>query len=202
MAETKVAPFSVRYCAAWAEIRNPPLDSTNPHFKNRFASLAATLETIRRGCTKYGIVYRQCVQRLDGGELVLVTSVMDGETGEVMPLSTFPLQFNANPQQFGSALTYAKRQAAQADWCIVGDVDDDAEAAAGAHQTAPEPARAPRPTERDYSELKEELGRLAAIHGTTVGEEWSWLCKTYGNPKGMGDEDYASLVAIVKEMEA
>lgn len=196
------APFPARYSAAWAEIKNPPLDSTNPHFKNRFASLAATLEAIRRGCTKHGIIYRQCVQRLDGGELVLVTSVLGGATGEVMPLSTFPLQFNANPQQFGSALTYAKRQAAQADWCIVGDVDDDAEAAASAHQTAPEPARAPRPTERDYSELKEELGRLAAIHGTTVADEWSWLCKTYGNPKSMGDADYASLVAIVKEMEA
>ena len=203
----KIAPFSVRYAQAWAEMRNPPLDSVNPHFHNKFASLAATLEAVRSACAPHGITYRQTVQR-DGDVLTLVTSVIDGMSGSVQVLSAFPLQYSANPQQFGSALTYAKRQAAQVDWCIVGDEDDDAEAAARqaaeqqAAQRPQEPAPAPQPMQHDYTTVKAELQRLADLHGSSVEEEWAWMCKTLGNPKAMDAAAFANLERVLREMEA
>lgn len=184
------------YVNAWTDMHNPTLDSVNPHFKNRFASLRETLSVIRTACAGHGIAYRQLYFN---GEL---HSSVICDSGDVMDLSQFPVAVNADPQKFGSALTYAKRQQAQADWCIVGEEDDDAEAAAKGSQRPPEPTRAPQTPTRDYQTLKAELTRLAALHGTTMNDEWSWLCQTYGNPKGMGDEDYASLVAIIKELEA
>ncbi len=184
-----------KYAAAWGEMRNPPLDSTNPHFKNKFASLAATLQAIREPCERHGLVYRQPVVRHDDGTLVLETSVID-ESGVIISLSTFPLTYVNDPQKFGSQLTYAKRQAAQADWGIVGDEDDDAEAASHAN-----PQRPQHKPERDYTPLKAELERLAALHSTSVPQEWAALCETWGNPKAMSDEQYANLVAIYQNME-
>lgn len=191
--EIKIAPFSVRYAQAWAEMRNPPLDSVNPHFHNKFASLAATLEAVRSACAPHGITYRQTVQR-DGDVLTLVTSVIDGMSGSVQVLSAFPLQYSTNPQQFGSALTYAKRQAAQVDWCIVGDEDDDAEAASKPEQ----PKQAPQ---RDYSRLKYDCQRLADLHGSSLQDEWSWVVKTFGNPKAMNDQEFETLCDTVSQIK-
>lgn len=184
-----------KYAAAWSEMHNPPLDSVNPHFRNKFASLAATLQAIREPCARHGLVYRQPVVRRDDGTLALETSVMDG-SGVIISLSTFPLNANADPQKFGSQLTYAKRQAAQADWALVGDEDDDAEAASNNN-----PQRPQTKPERDYTPLKKELERLAALHGTSVTEEWASLCVIFGNPKNMNDEQFANLVKTYRNME-
>lgn len=195
--------FSQRYAAAWAAMHNPPQDSVNPHFNNRFASLAATLQVVRDACAAQGLAYRQTVECGEERSMLLRTCVTDGETGEELALSTFPLTYNANPQQMGSQLTYAKRQAAQADWAIVGEADDDAEAAAkGAAQRPQERPRAPKAKERDYSGLRAECERLAASHGTTVRDEWDWVCQTYGNPKAKTDEEYEQLLGILRMMEA
>ena len=51
---------------------------------------------------------------------------MEGE----LALSVFPVSLPPNPQQAGSALTYAKRQLACIDWGISGGDDDDANGAA------------------------------------------------------------------------
>ena len=184
-----------RYAAAWSEMHNPPLDSVNPHFRNKFASLAATLQAIREPCARHGLVYRQPVIRHDDGTLALETSVMDG-SGVIISLSTFPLNANTDPQKFGSQLTYAKRQAAQADWALVGDEDDDAEAASNSS-----PQRPQTKPERDYAPLKAELERLAALHSTSVPEEWNALCEMWGNPKTMTDEQFSNLVKIYRNME-
>lgn len=184
-----------RYAAAWSEMHNPPLDSVNPHFRNKFASLAATLQAIREPCARHGLVYRQPVVRRDDGTLALETSVMDG-SGVIISLSTFPLNANTDPQKFGSQLTYAKRQAAQADWALVGDEDDDAEAASNSS-----PQRPQTKPERDYTPLKKECERLAALHSTSVPEEWNALVGIYGDPRKMNDQDFAAFTAIVQNME-
>lgn len=123
-----------KFVAAWSACKNPDLDSENPHFRNRYASLKATLAAVREACGPQGIAY---VQRLghamtDEGysfeRYELSSYVTDGS--EQMELSRFPVECPPNPQSFGSNLTYAKRQQAQADWGITGEPDDDGEAAA------------------------------------------------------------------------
>lgn len=116
--------ISASFVKAWQSCDNPPLDGVNPHYGNRYASLKATLKVIRDACTICGLAYRQRLVIDEAGQF-LVSDVMD-ESGESMELSRFPVSQGANPQAFGSALTYAKRQQAQADWGIAGEEDDDA----------------------------------------------------------------------------
>lgn len=145
MTETK--KLVDKYIAAMQNVKNPELDSENPDFHNKYASLAATLQVIKDACKPEGIVYRQKLVK-DAEGYVIVTSVMDG--AESMELSTFPINVPENPQTLGSNLTYSKRQVAQIDWCIVGDEDDDAEAAIKA------PAKKPEWYEKQTKQSKQE----------------------------------------------
>lgn len=121
------APISIeaRFAAAWADCENPPLDSANPHFRTRFASLKATLGVIRAACAKHGLAYRQAIQAPTGDTPpILISSLVDAD-GNTMPLGALIVDRPANPQAFGANLTYAKRQLAQVDWGITGDPDED-----------------------------------------------------------------------------
>lgn len=130
-------PVSIeaRFAAAWADCENPLLDASNPHFRTRFASLKATLGVIRTACAKHGLAYRQAIQApTENTPTLLISSLIDVD-GNTMPLGALVVDRPANPQAFGSNLTYAKRQLAQVDWGITGDPDDDANAAASAAKT-------------------------------------------------------------------
>ena len=46
-----------RYAAAWCDVKQPELDGANPHYKSRYATLAAVQGCIRKACAKHGIAY-------------------------------------------------------------------------------------------------------------------------------------------------
>lgn len=185
--------INAKFVRAYAAMANPPLDSVNPHFRNKFASLKATLKVIRDACKPQGIAYIQTIHY--GEPTNTITSfVLDEDSDDKIALSTFPLVFPADPQKRGSELTYAKRQLAQADWGLVGDPDDDAEAAS-------KPEQPKQAQQRDYSRLKYDCQRLADIHGSTLQDEWSWVVKTFGNPKAMNDQEFESLCETVSQIK-
>lgn len=185
--------INAKFVRAYAAMANPPLDSVNPHFRNKFASLKATLKVIRDACKPQGIAYIQTIHY--GEPTNTITSfVLDEDSDDKIALSTFPLVFPADPQKRGSELTYAKRQLAQADWGLVGDPDDDAEAESKPEQ----PKQAPQ---RDYSRLKYDCQRLADIHGSSLQDEWSWVVKTFGNPKAMNDQEFETLCDTVSQIK-
>lgn len=147
--KTTGAPISIeaRFAAAWADCENPPLDSANPHFRTRFASLKATLGVIRAACAKHGLAYRQAIQAPTGDTPpILISSLVDAD-GNTMPLGALIVDRPANPQAFGANLTYAKRQLAQVDWGITGDPDEDGRPET-AEATTNSPAEAPVTPER------------------------------------------------------
>lgn len=136
--KTTGAPISIeaRFAAAWADCENPPLDSANPHFRTRFASLKATLGVIRAACAKHGLAYRQAIQAPTGDTPpILISSLVDSD-GNTMPLGALIVDRPENPQAFGANLTYAKRQLAQVDWGITGDPDEDGRPTPAAVDTA------------------------------------------------------------------
>lgn len=142
--KTTAAPISIeaRFAAAWADCENPPLDSANPHFRTRFASLKATLGVIRTACAKHGLAYRQAIQAPTGDTPpILISSLIDAD-GNTMPLGALIVDRPASPQAFGANLTYAKRQLAQVDWGITGDPDEDGRPTTAA-STTNSPAEAP-----------------------------------------------------------
>lgn len=185
--------INAKFVRAYAAMANPPLDSVNPHFRNKFASLKATLKVIRDACKPQGIAYIQTIHY--GEPTNTITSfVLDEDSDDKIALSTFPLVFPADPQKRGSELTYAKRQLAQADWGLVGDPDDDAEAAS-------KPEQPKQAQQRDYSRLKYDCQRLADIHGSSLQDEWTWVVRTFGNPKAMNDQEFESLCDTVSQIK-
>lgn len=122
------ASVEALFARALRDCHNPELDGFNPHFKNRFATLKSTLHVIRQACHAHGIAYTQNIDEING-QPVLRSAVYSIVDGGFLTLSVMPMERQSNPQAFGSALTYTKRQVAQADWGITGDPDDDAEQA-------------------------------------------------------------------------
>jgi hypothetical protein len=109
---------------AQASMGNAIKNKNNPHFKSDYADLSAVLDTVREPLTTAGIAFTQTTDYRDG-QLILVTTL--AHAGQWFS-SVYPLPGNANPQQMGSAMTYARR------YCLsaitgVAQADDDAEAA-------------------------------------------------------------------------
>jgi hypothetical protein len=130
-------------------------DSTNSHFKNKYADLPAVIDAIKEPLNGVGIVFLQTGSPSDDGCLHLTTRLVH-ESGEwiedtlVMPL---PKQ---DPQGFGSAMTYARRYALSAITGLYQD-DDDGNKGSGIGNDAPQPERRPK---ADAFDLEAELSAM------------------------------------------
>jgi len=134
------------------EVQVVSFDSTNPHFKNKYASLAGVVKTCAPVLSKIGLSFSQI---FSGGELI--TILADTETGEkIESILRLPVSETATAQQIGSAITYMKRYALLAILGVVGDDDDDWNEAA---KTAPQ---APQPEQKKKIELT-PAAKVAAI---------------------------------------
>lgn len=125
---------------AQADLKNPKLDATNPHFRSKFASLAGVRDTVVPALAKHGIAVIQNLVTNDHGvgcETILVHA--SGQTMKLGPL--FLPAAKHDPQGFGSCATYARRYALMAVACVVGDEDDDGYSGTEAHHGRPTPTR-------------------------------------------------------------
>lgn len=111
----------------------PPIvkDSDNPFFKSKYASLDAIQEHIRPYLQKNGLVITQANKVADGNAFV-VTTVWHAESGENMD-SEFPVVVSKHTaQDYGSAVSYAKRYSLSGLLNItIQDEDDDGAKASG-----------------------------------------------------------------------
>jgi len=117
---------------AQAEMANPKFDSQNPHFRNKFASLASVRNAVVPVLAKHGIAMTQDLGTTDDGKGILCLTTLHHESGELLRFG--PLVMPASKpdaQGFGSAATYARRYSLMAVCGVVGDEDDDANAASG-----------------------------------------------------------------------
>lgn len=101
--------------------------STNPHFRSRYADLAACVEAVMDGLSANGIFFTQKVAPSDSG--VLVETVFIHESGETLSCGQIHVPASKHDAQgFGSALTYARRYSLMAA-CGIAPEDDDGNAA-------------------------------------------------------------------------
>ena len=111
-------------------------NNENPHFKNKFADLNIILSMIKPLCYKHKITLTQLpvtetVSNAGSPVLCLigVTTVLSHPESDTALESTCVLPCQGlDPQKAGSALTYAKRYALKAMFCMQ-DADDDGQAA-------------------------------------------------------------------------
>ena len=101
--------------------------SSNPHFKSKYADLAACVEAVIDGLNNNGIALVQKQHPSEGG--VAVETIFVHESGETFSagLLTVPAS-KQDPQGYGSALTYARRYSLMAA-CGIAPEDDDGNAA-------------------------------------------------------------------------
>ena len=100
--------------------------ATNPHFKSRYADLAACVEAVIGGLNDNGIALIQRNYLDDNG--VTVETVFVHESGEMLECGKLHVPAAKNdPQGYGSALTYARRYSLMAA-CGIAPEDDDGNA--------------------------------------------------------------------------
>lgn len=125
---TSIATISKALCAASAQLRNPGLDATNPHFKSRYTSLVGLIDALRAPLHDHGLIVLQPVSSPVAGRVRVTTTILHS-SGEWMS-STADQPSGATAQSFGAAVSYLRRYTLQAMLGVSGDADadDDGEA--------------------------------------------------------------------------
>ncbi len=161
-------------------------DSTNPHFKSKYADLTSVWEACRDALTKNGLSVVQTTEF--DGDAVWIETLLLHSSGEMLK-GRYPLRpTQATPQGYGSAISYARRYALAAMVGVVAD-DDDGQAASerpaqngnGAHyEPTPTQTMQGRKTEADgIKKAREWANNAHAALGKmkTTAELNAWLGK-------------------------
>ena len=116
----KIAPALVKAQKGFA----PALkSSTNPHFKSRYADLAACIEAVIDSLNANGIALIQHTHECESG--VTVETIFLHESGETLSAGRLNVPASKQDAQgYGSALTYARRYSLMAA-CGIAPEDDD-----------------------------------------------------------------------------
>lgn len=113
-------------------------DSTNPHFKSKYADLSSVIDAVKGPLNANGIVFTQGVSAAENG--VAVETMLIHTSGEWMS-ETLPIPVSrVDAQGVGSAITYGRRYGLQS-MCGVPAEDDDGNAA----------SKAPPPEKKGHS---------------------------------------------------
>ncbi len=127
-----VAALAAALAKAQGMMSHASKDAQNPHFKSRYADLAAVWSAVREPLSANGLSVVQTVAQGDG--TVGVRSLLLHASGEwISSLLEMPVA-QKTPQGYGSALTYARRYALAA---LVGIAQDDDDAEAATRPSAP-----------------------------------------------------------------
>jgi hypothetical protein len=145
---------------AQADIQNPKFDSVNPHFKNKFASLAAVRNAIVPVFAKHGLSVLQNLTTTENHCVSCETIILhaSGQSIRLGPL-VMPAS-KADAQGLGSAATYARRYSLLGVAGVAGEDDDDGNAAS-AKPPSNGKDKDPNITEAQAADLKaliEEVG--------------------------------------------
>ena len=146
---------------------NPALKSaTNPHFKSKYADLAACVEAVIDALNNHGIALMQLNHESQGG--VTVETMFIHESGETLSSGKlFVPASKQDPQGFGSALTYARRYSLMAA-CGIAPEDDDGNASRKAPQDASVAIKSIQGS-KTLDELKAHYTAAYALYGDNKG---------------------------------
>lgn len=161
--------------------------SSNPHFKSRYADLAACVEAVIDALNNNGIALIQQTHECDTGVVVETTFVH--ESGELFSAGKLHVPATKNDAQgYGSALTYGRRYSLMAA-CGIAPEDDDGNAA-----TASAPPKAPVKTIGEP-----ELATITKL-AQEAGVELNAVAKAYGL-KSINDLPLTKTAEVVARLQ-
>jgi hypothetical protein len=157
------------FADAQKEMQNPVFDAANPHFKSKFASLAAVRNAVIPCFARHGIAVAQDVTSVEAG--VSCVTILMHESGQEKSFGPLILPVAKNDAQgFGSASTYARRYTLQSVAGVVGDDDDDGNAA-----TSASTAQKPKPREEIHADVWLALSDAAKLGEKELRGAWRGL---------------------------
>lgn len=121
---------------AQAEIEGAVKDSTNPHFRSKYADLSSVMQACKTPLSKHGLSVAQLPDS-DDPEVVAVTTVLGHTSGQWISSRIVMRPTKSDPQGVGSALTYCRRYALAAMVGVCPEDDD------GNIASAPKEAESP-----------------------------------------------------------
>lgn len=191
---------------AQGDIKAVAKDRTNPHFRNKYATLDAIMDAVRQPLAKQGLSILQGTEREDGGVCVVTRLVHSSgewvESGVLVPVD------KQNAQGVGSALTYGRRYGVSAMLALATDEDDDGTAAG---QAKPEKKAEKKPERVTPPKFDGSLEAAMTFpypgkgenHGKPLGEvEVGALSKAVDAAVAAGDEKFADFIARAERVLA
>lgn len=140
----QIGDLAAALAKAQGEMRNAALNKVNPHFKSRYADLAGIRDAVVPVLAKHGIAVVQTLGVLETQQTPAVVTRLLHASGQWIE-STCPVAGGKNMQEFGSAITYARRYSLSAICGIAADEDDDANAASEPPHKGPQAITKPTP---------------------------------------------------------
>lgn len=192
--------LSNKFMQVLNEVPNFVTDETAQAGKKtyKYLNLATILKTIKPVFEKHGLAFSQRVTFDNAGEARQVigtveTIIFDSE--EQMVACSYPFFVTGDPQQVGSAITYARRYSLYAVLGIFPDKDDDGAYAKQRYETADRAISA-----EQYADLVKALNahnipseaRGEFINGTLNRQVRGW--------RGLTQTDLNSLINAVNQM--
>lgn len=153
----QINELSTALAKAQGEMTAAKMDSVNPHFRNKFASLASFQESYKGPCSKNGLAITQSLES-DQGEYFVETMMMHS-SGQWISSKIKLILTKNDMQGLGSATTYGKRYAVCAMLGIsAADEDDDGNHASQVSDTIVNPSKpfniySSKPTEKQLKRL-------------------------------------------------
>jgi hypothetical protein len=114
--------------SAQKEIRFAVKDSTNPHYKSKYANINSVIDAVKAPLNNNGIALIQSLSPSDDNKLHLTTRLIHSSGEWIEDTAVCPLQ-KQDPQGLGSAISYIRRYSLSA-MCAVYADDDDGQSAA------------------------------------------------------------------------
>lgn len=132
-------------------------DSNNPFFKSKYADLPTVIDAIKPQLNDNEIVYIQTPTPSEPGTLALTTRLLHSSGEWIEDTAIVPLP-KADPQGYGSAMTYARRYSLAAITGLYQD-DDDGNAASRTSVPMPKAKEVQEPEPRPAEKYREEMSR-------------------------------------------
>jgi hypothetical protein len=153
--------------------------SLNPHYKSKYADLAACIEAVDDAFLDNGIVMYQETTESPGG--ITIETIFLHESGIELRCGKLyvPAQ-RQDPQAFGSALSYGRRYSLMAACGIAPEDDDGNEATRPERKPVPKPA--PKTPERNLTSeaQRKRLFALGHEHGWDNDHIKDYIGKEFG----------------------
>lgn len=172
-----------------AKVQRIEKDSTNPHFKNKYASLDGIMDEVRPMLAEEGLSVLQMPSGLDG-KLKLTTMLIhtSGEWIESAPIEMQPAK--NDPQGIGSATTYARRYSLCAFLGLsTGDLDDDGNSASIAPQSQQSAPRTYTP-----SPPSQPVQSTPTVGTALITDAQVKMVQRLKNEKKLMDEQYRAML--------